>query len=207
MYIIYWKQRVTSERKVAFSIVEMAIVMVVIGLILAMAVKGQNLYQTAEMRKEVGKIRKFETAFAAYYAKTNSPFPVALTSSLGGGYAWDMQTLDAFLADGYINADDTVFKFAGNQPPSFVFELSAIENDGYSNEIKDVINVSSVGFSFKGTLRSYLCSVELMYDDKNVKGGNGRAVVPIYDSLSADYSDCFSLQGYYQEYLYLLLRF
>ena len=49
-----------------FTIVELAIVLVVIGIILSMAVKGKSLVETARLRAEVNKIRKLEAAIHIY---------------------------------------------------------------------------------------------------------------------------------------------
>jgi type II secretory pathway pseudopilin PulG len=201
---------VASESKVAFSLAEMAIVMVIVGLILSMAVKGHGMYQTAVMRKEVGKLRKFETAFAAYYAKTNNPFPVVAPPNMtgGGGYAWDLATRDAFIAAGYLNNDDLTFKFT-KDVPTFVLGLEAADGEGYKySTAQNMDNATSVGLSFKSAFKSFICSIELIYDDKNVVGGNGRLVGTEYTYLgTADFTDCLTLTGIYQDYWYLLLRF
>ena len=51
-----------------FTIVELAIVLVVIGIILGMAVKGKSLVDSAKMRAEVAKLNKFEAAAGQLYA-------------------------------------------------------------------------------------------------------------------------------------------
>jgi prepilin-type N-terminal cleavage/methylation domain-containing protein len=45
-----------------FTVVELAIVLVIIGIILAMSVKGRSLVETAKYKAEINKIRKLEAA-------------------------------------------------------------------------------------------------------------------------------------------------
>ncbi len=54
--------------KKGFTIVELAIVLVVIGIILAMAVKGKALVETARYKAEINKIRKLEAAVHIWLA-------------------------------------------------------------------------------------------------------------------------------------------
>ena len=57
-----------NSTKKGFTIVELAIVLVVIGVILGMAVKGKSLVDTARLRAEVNKVRKLEAAVHIYLA-------------------------------------------------------------------------------------------------------------------------------------------
>jgi prepilin-type N-terminal cleavage/methylation domain-containing protein len=61
--------------KKGFTIVELAIVLVVIGIILAMAVKGRNLVEAARYKAEINKIRKLEAAVHIWLA-TNPEFHI-----------------------------------------------------------------------------------------------------------------------------------
>ena len=53
-----------------FTIVELAIVLVVIGIILAMAVKATGLMHAARVRNDVAKLNKFEAAVMTGYTIT-----------------------------------------------------------------------------------------------------------------------------------------
>ena len=59
-----------------FTIVELAIVLVVIGIILGMAVKGKSLVDAARVKADLARIHKVESATAIYYAKTGGELPV-----------------------------------------------------------------------------------------------------------------------------------
>ena len=61
-------------RKNGFTIVELAIVLVVVGIILAMAIKGKQLVDAARDRAELGKIMKLEAATAIYNSYVHGNF-------------------------------------------------------------------------------------------------------------------------------------
>jgi prepilin-type N-terminal cleavage/methylation domain-containing protein len=63
-----------------FTIVELAIVLVVIGLIMGMAVKGKALVEAARYRMEVTKIRNMEVYLYAYHAATDGDIKIIETS-------------------------------------------------------------------------------------------------------------------------------
>jgi prepilin-type N-terminal cleavage/methylation domain-containing protein len=66
------KTAINNSLKKGFTIVELAIVLVVIGIILGMAVKGKALLHSARIKAEVAKLNKFEAAVATYFAKTGT---------------------------------------------------------------------------------------------------------------------------------------
>ena len=59
-----------------FTIVELAIVLVVIGIIIGMAVKGKSLVDAARVKADLARIYKIEAATAVYYTKTGGDLPV-----------------------------------------------------------------------------------------------------------------------------------
>ncbi|MDR2104589.1 MAG: prepilin-type N-terminal cleavage/methylation domain-containing protein, partial [Deferribacteraceae bacterium] len=75
-------------KKFAFSLVELTVVLLIIGLILAIALKGQIIIESARLRSEVRKIEKLQTSFANYVNRQNKLPPI-----ISGTAAYDMQTL------------------------------------------------------------------------------------------------------------------
>ncbi len=57
--------------KKGFTLIELAIALVVIGLILAMAMKGRAILDSAEIRSDMNKLNKVSAAVASYYSKYN----------------------------------------------------------------------------------------------------------------------------------------
>lgn len=56
----------------AFTLVELAIVIVIIGLLVSGVLAGQELIKQAEIRKNVKKIQEVSTAIATFYGKYNA---------------------------------------------------------------------------------------------------------------------------------------
>jgi prepilin-type N-terminal cleavage/methylation domain-containing protein len=61
-------------RQRGFTLIELAIVLVIIGIIIGMVLKGQDLIQNARMKKLVNEIRKFELPMWTCYDRLGS-FP------------------------------------------------------------------------------------------------------------------------------------
>lgn len=52
-----------------FTLVELAIVLIVIGLLLGMAFKARNMVDAARVKSDISKITKISTAFNTYFSK------------------------------------------------------------------------------------------------------------------------------------------
>lgn len=55
-----------------FTLIELAIALVVIGIIIGMAIKGKSLIDTSNTKSDLQKINKIQTAMSSYYAKYSS---------------------------------------------------------------------------------------------------------------------------------------
>jgi prepilin-type N-terminal cleavage/methylation domain-containing protein len=89
--------------KKGFTIVELAIVLVVIGIILAMAVKGRNLVEAARYKAEINKIRKLEAAVHIWLA-THPEIPNSV--GVEGQGNWGHAMLNYFYDNGILTPSD-----------------------------------------------------------------------------------------------------
>ncbi|MDR2401230.1 MAG: prepilin-type N-terminal cleavage/methylation domain-containing protein, partial [Deferribacteraceae bacterium] len=65
-----------------FTLVELAVVLLIIGLILGLAVKGGTLIDSARIKSEVRKLEKFQTAISAYVGRTGGLPPSLFDDTL-----------------------------------------------------------------------------------------------------------------------------
>jgi prepilin-type N-terminal cleavage/methylation domain-containing protein len=192
-----------------FTLVELAIVLLIIGLILGLAVKGRLLIDSARIKSEVRKLEKFQTALAAYVGRIGS-----LPASVDDGLLFlDKTQLTNY---GYLNNVDFNTDYKDIYPTiRWNFLGCEFDNDtqrwketadyapGLSNicmtTCDDNLSGSSniENFFFSNILS---CSIEQTLDDKSYQGGGGRiynsggGAVPIPDN-STQFENCLALDG------------
>jgi prepilin-type N-terminal cleavage/methylation domain-containing protein len=154
-------------RKKGFTFVELAIVLVIIGIIMGMLIKGRALIETARLKNEIRKIERIQTGVAGWFAKTT------------GG----IEAVNAFPL--LNNADPTTLDF--NEVP----DLSAAEMaNPYDNwELRRgkfaagavTADPNEAGINIyirtETTTPRFACNIEFMLDDRNFASGNGRSQV------------------------------
>lgn len=173
--------------KKGFTLVELAIVLVVIGLILGMAIKGKDLIDSAKYKTDLTKIDKISSAVSVYYSK----FSRLPGDANGVGYivaANSKEAFDNITAQGILAAKD------------FQSEIGASDNStngafyhftqcGKSTTDNDFVSGSGTGTCIylsktaiddeatystanndAGNLR-HLCSIEAGLDDKDPTNG------------------------------------
>src|SRR3954463_15618522 len=72
-----------AAAKLGFTLIELSIVLVIIGLIVGGILVGQDLIKAAEIRATVGQIEKYNSAVNTFRTKYNG-IPGDLSGSAGG---------------------------------------------------------------------------------------------------------------------------
>ena len=195
-----------------FTIVELAIVLVVIGIILSMAVKGKSLVETARLRAEVNKIRKLEAAVHIYLISHPDMQTVQRPNSNTDWGDFDMRY---FYDNGILTPNDL----------RSMVDVRRWSEDGYWIPVRcqyygDALNIQRGGnqtIPFNPTNfctrifsevdenanrmyyfpvpRRIQCAIEIYLDDEDVKTGVARYLYG-HDSTNftpAEYKDCLSL--------------
>jgi prepilin-type N-terminal cleavage/methylation domain-containing protein len=191
-----------------FTLVELAIVLLIIGLILGLAVKGRLLIDSARIKSEVRKLEKFQTALSAYVGRIGSLPPSVDDAVL----FLDKTQLANY---GYLNNVDfnTDYK---DEYPTIRWNFLGCEFDNNTQRWKetasyapglsnicmatcdDNLSGSNIGNFFFSNILS--CSIEQTLDDKSYQGGGGRiynsggGAVPIPDN-STQFENCLALDG------------
>jgi prepilin-type N-terminal cleavage/methylation domain-containing protein len=183
--------------KKGFSFVEMAIVLVIIGLIMGMVLKGKELITSSEIRKELNKFRKYEAAFTGTLMKTNKPLPKELPSlNTAALRTWSSEVSDLFIEQNYLKSEDKFMRYDENTAVVFYPDISADINGGYT---LPPASAPGLGENFSVYLgnpsRMFICLLENMIDDKDVDNAIGRYIGGGTDFSGKDYSDCLSVDG------------
>lgn len=89
----------TQSKQQGFTLIELSIVLVIIGLIVGGVLTGQSLIQAAQIRATVSQIEKFDTAANAFQGKYN-------------GLPGDLQNCGSYFADSACSSDPSLI--AGN---------------------------------------------------------------------------------------------
>jgi prepilin-type N-terminal cleavage/methylation domain-containing protein len=178
-------KRVAGCYILGFTLVELAIVLVVIGIIAAMAIGGTDVLANAQVRSEINKLSKFESALSTYRA-SNNKFPKEFDNSTRR-----LNTL-ALVGLG-VEAKDLKSKFAVDTQNNTAYQLQYCAPDpdnssGKGFEIGDAeaSNIClNVGYGVKADGSSntaeennihhlIICNVELLLDDSNILTGSAR---------------------------------
>jgi prepilin-type N-terminal cleavage/methylation domain-containing protein len=190
------------KMKKAFTIVELAIVLVVIGIILGMAVKGKALVDAARMKAEVAKINKFEAAVAIYFTHNEHNMPDILPvwpAGVGRNSFMDLGLLtNADFEQKVDNCDWGVFRCYVGPDDNRAFKSSGAWDSLYASSavnfcISTVVNSSVTDASWDRVpmSRRFVCNVEVMKDDENVTAGSDRGWGdPLTDDNRNNYRNC-----------------
>jgi prepilin-type N-terminal cleavage/methylation domain-containing protein len=197
-----------------FTLVELAIVLLVIGLILGLAVKGRTLIDSARIRSEIRKLERFQTAFAAYVSRTGTmPISDKVTDYL----FIDKSELvkHGYLNNAELNTDykdiypDIRWNFAGCTsfaPDEGKPELKWTDAQNYAPGLSNIC-VTTIADNVTSNLSANIhfsnilsCYIENMVDDRSYLGGSGRAFgyssVPVIDFDNCSVQDNSTAYGY-----------
>jgi prepilin-type N-terminal cleavage/methylation domain-containing protein len=207
-------QSINSLSKRGFTIVELAIVLVVIGIILSMAVKGRELVRVAQVKADIVKIEKMRTALHIVYAKRNGQLP-DLAPGIGGSAAEVIDKQQLF-DEGIIRPDD-MFSRMVDQP--WQMQLCAIEpgepfhhtyaryllNQSNNSNLRLEVSVCASLESGRGSdglamghEPSLFCYYEHALDDDNFTDGDGKFMSHRLNTLTpmpiaSDFANCDSM--------------
>jgi prepilin-type N-terminal cleavage/methylation domain-containing protein len=200
--------------KKGFTLVELAIVLVIIGLITGMAVKGRSLAAAAEMREEVNKMRKYEHAFATHAAKSGNYIPAYYDNA--SEKQWSDNVTRIFLRQGYLVPKDLIMKYnKDNISTYFVAELVNSQTNpdyGYNLNREVSLGITNFGVLLDSALNYFVCSVEVMIDDRSILDGLGRIAYdgggsPVNNFEEEQYSDCSEFTSETTAYGYVVYSY
>jgi prepilin-type N-terminal cleavage/methylation domain-containing protein len=153
-------------RRSGLTLIELAIVLVIIGILFALSVRGKNILQTAKIRSEVRKIEKMQNTVVGWLASTPGdaeavaiiPFVDPAKAQLDWSFFQEFTPTDLQQPNG----DWTLHRgfFTDNSTGAIA------SKDSLS------LYISTVGLS-----PNMACFIELYIDDKLFTSGNGRSTI------------------------------
>jgi prepilin-type N-terminal cleavage/methylation domain-containing protein len=193
----------------AFSLVELTVVLLIIGLILAIALKGQIIIESARLRSEVHKIEKLQSGFVNYVNRHDKRPPLADDGSydaqalFDGGYLVQKETLAGIKSDGATAAFSwKYFPCLSNyvSEDNFTWSIPASNTNLLLANVCVATADNSSSTAMDGMLN---CTIETSIDDKNYMGGGGRLDTgDTSDTSGIDFDDCSAASGAAVSYLY-----
>lgn len=187
--------------KKGFSLIEIMIVMVVIGIVVGLGIKGSALINTSRIRAEIAKLRNFETGFASYFLRHNSLPPndnVSISS-------FSCFKTDNLLSRKVVIIEDTPAAFAeGGGSWSFCTNIAADATTGrfIPGDNITVENAGGIAGNTGRLNRELICNIEGILDDGNLYHGAGRTLINGVSSFLDNCEDPANKSNY-TEYLYL----
>lgn len=190
-----------------FTLVELAIVLVVIGLLMGMAFKGKTLIESARSKSDYQKINKIATAVSTYYSKYGIIPGLVDTGGIKkvSPGVFYRQIIDEGLlkpTDFHVTSAGAAFLNVVGCQPSMTggqkswITMEANENTNlcvYNTSIspKDMPDDQNIGYSRMSNLPVYLaCQIETLVDDKDIHNGDGRAIIGGTQMMQLTDFDC-----------------
>lgn len=180
------KNTIYSSNRKGVTLVEMALVLIVIGVLLGISLKAKTLIEAARVKSQINNVSKLSGAFSSYYAKYGS-FP----GSAGDGRI--VSTADLFHAltkEGLLKETDFSSSFQGGSFGWWAFtgckDLVDIwqEQAPTSKSSICVVKVATPSKTNTTPGGNYtknsnmdgmsVCLYETLLDDKNINKGDGR---------------------------------
>lgn len=190
--------KITKNKK-GFTLVELAIVLVVIGLLMGMAFKGKSLVDAARIKADIQKINKIATAVNVYNSKYDTLPGMRAVAGSSIMKISPKDFYDDLITEGLLQDGDFKMKIFGGA----YFAASGCEDakEGNNSVWKAVeaseqnnLCLSSIGGTtptspdFRAfTAASFaanvglnyiqivsICQIESLLDDKNIFAGDGR---------------------------------
>jgi prepilin-type N-terminal cleavage/methylation domain-containing protein len=168
------------KKALGFTLVEISVVLVVIGIIMGMAVKGRDLVETSRLRKEIRKLDKFASVAAVVYSVERIlPDDLSAQALKEGLLTKDDLEVNSYFNNSEICEDHgcvwrfiravTVYNITDNtsyyRPP--------ILTDAEGGDVLLAVATQTNDADKNGYADSFICKVEEYIDDKDFRGSLG----------------------------------
>jgi prepilin-type N-terminal cleavage/methylation domain-containing protein len=190
--------------KKGFTLVEMSIVMVVIGLIIGMALKGKSLLDSATIRSEVNKLSLMQSAVATLLTTSSGDGSLNELPKDNTTHTYHFIETDFLINKGLLSAKDVSYNNINHE----IYFCEYPSGNGLF-ETDDNNTDSMLCAKTPGTWAyKFHCVAEVMFDDQKVNAGKGRSPgsdIQVGGVASGGNYDCNKSAKQTDNYSYLLL--
>lgn len=187
--------------KKGFTLVELAIVLVVIGILLGLVLKGKSVIDAANSRAEVARLSKIRTAVQSYFTKYDRLPGLKGATAVSSRDVYNALIDDELLSPKDFIADDGKYwLFIGctttaatglnkRWTPATIQSSAGLcaYLSGGLPEAQTSTNNSIVDNKFDGP---FICQIESSLDDMSSTNGLGRLVNNVTDGVGKDKFTC-----------------
>jgi prepilin-type N-terminal cleavage/methylation domain-containing protein len=169
------------RKKYGFSLVELTIVLIIVGIIIAMFMGGISFMEKARIKTELGKLSKFSSALTTYYAQ-NGTMPKEWTGGSKPASAPSRSYEPENFEDFGLTTEDFRSNYqVAKDENSFIVSSCWLETTGASPNhrynYKDMPTESNpshmVCVYFNTFYGRFICNLEKSIDDKRVNRNDG----------------------------------
>jgi type II secretory pathway pseudopilin PulG len=187
------------NNKNAFTIVELAIALVVMGLVIMMAVKGYNIVQNAKLKRELIKVENLTLGMNVFYDKYKR-LPDNITGNPHEIPSPANGVFKSLISEGLATAGDfQIYNIKNEVLATWRFAYCTYHEEGtgqysggpgyvciYPDSVNLDIYTDLVGGASSTAPMSIVASYELYYDDVSLCYGKGRGIAPCDQSYSRE---------------------
>ncbi len=191
--------------KKGFTLIELAIALMVIGLILAMAMKGRAVIDSAAIRSDVNKVNKLTAAVTSYVSKYDKLPGYSHTDGAGDKHYQLGDFYEDLADEGLLTLTDFTLELEGAETYLAVVGCEnkpdgtrTIEYANFEKTRNICVMPSSIAPSDIRTFNAshaknvtkFACYLESTADDKNMAEGTGRGTPTSGLAADYDFSNC-----------------
>jgi prepilin-type N-terminal cleavage/methylation domain-containing protein len=156
--------------KKGFTVVELAMVVVIIGALIGLAIKGLSLYDSAKMRREMTRMHDYETALLGFY---NFAGAIPAPNSSGSGWL----DLEDMISAGFITKENMDSSLVSDQYWGLRYCMDRLENGvslGWAWAAEPTHICAAMDNTNHLVQRRFICFMESTLDDNSSLHGKGR---------------------------------
>ncbi|MGE4317680.1 MAG: type II secretion system protein [Deferribacterales bacterium] len=147
-----------------FTLVELAIVLMIIGVILGGVIKGTELLNNAKLKRVYRDFQNIQTGYLAYYDRNG------VAPGFKGGSTWS----SANFWDDLYNGGNSFFGTSANAPKDAFGTALTVANDGGSSALGSANKFSGTYVICDSVTTAYAVSLDKSFDNDTATTGNLR---------------------------------